>query len=238
MKVEVVSWSVKQDGVRTSTASAPRSAARRDASMALRVDWRPVPAISTRSAGIRSRAAAISRSASSSSTRGASPFVPSTTSPCSPVPIHRSMLSRQAARSISPSSVKGVGIGANTPRKVITAAQDPRKNNFPFSAAPMHPAPRRCLLVEYCRYAPSSRAAQRAGALPYLCNGPLGIVKQRDHPHRRRPEAGIPRPTDVSGRSRFRHPDVGLGDIGGHLSRFEPHQPRPFIGSTYCAKKV
>ena len=68
------------------------------------------------------RRPAINRSASSSSTNGASPLVPSTTRPRRLVLIHRSTLSRQAARSSSPSSAKGVGTGAKTPPIVVILA--------------------------------------------------------------------------------------------------------------------
>ena len=74
--------------MRTRTASAPRAAARCDAAIVARVDSRPVPTMSTRSRGTESRAAAITCSASSSSTKGASPFEPSATTPPTPAAIH------------------------------------------------------------------------------------------------------------------------------------------------------
>ena len=55
MKILLVIWFLKNDGVRTSAASAPRSAARRIASMVALVDSRPVPAISGRLRHTRAR---------------------------------------------------------------------------------------------------------------------------------------------------------------------------------------
>ena len=76
---------LKNDGVRTSTASAPRCAARLQAAIVALVDSAPVPAMSGRVAGIADRAAAITRSDSPSSSSTASPLEPSTTSPVSRV---------------------------------------------------------------------------------------------------------------------------------------------------------
>ena len=102
VKAPVVIWGLKYEGVRTKTASAPRSAARRVAAIAARVDSRPVPTMSSRSRGTQARACAMIASASSSSNNGASPLDPSTTRPVTLVLIQRSMLARRAGIFSSP----------------------------------------------------------------------------------------------------------------------------------------
>jgi hypothetical protein len=59
--------------------------------MVARVDSRPTPAISVRSAGTSRRAVSTTR-CSSSSRSGASPLVPSATTPLNPAAIHRRIL--------------------------------------------------------------------------------------------------------------------------------------------------
>ena len=98
--------------MRTRTASAPSAAARLAAATAARVDSRPVPTIIGRVPGIVSRAAAMTRSLSSSSSSAASPFEPSTTKPVSGDRIQRASAIRSRPASTSPRSSKGVGIGA------------------------------------------------------------------------------------------------------------------------------
>ena len=115
MKTSLVIWFLKNDGVRTSAASAPRSAARMVAAIVAFVDSRPVPTISGRSFGTFARAISTTRSASSSSSCGASPLLPSTTSPVSGVVIHRLMLPASAFSSSVSSLVNGVAIGVKTP---------------------------------------------------------------------------------------------------------------------------
>ena len=82
LKAALAKW-VKKPGVRTSTASAPCSAARLVALIAPCVDSRPVPTMKRFSDGTASRAATIAWSDSKSSISTASPFDPRTTKPCS-----------------------------------------------------------------------------------------------------------------------------------------------------------
>src|SRR5688572_11151389 len=115
MNTSAVICALKNDGVRTSTASTPAAAARAFAAIVAFVDSRPVPAISGRSRGTFARTISTTRSASTSSSCGASPLEPRKTRPVSGVCIHRSTL-RCSAPSSSVSSVRnGVTIGVKMP---------------------------------------------------------------------------------------------------------------------------
>src|SRR5688572_20813798 len=79
------------------------------------VDSRPVPAISGRSRGTCVRTISTTRSASTSSSCGASPLEPRKTRPVSGVCIHRSTLRCSAPSSMVSSVRNGVTIGVKMP---------------------------------------------------------------------------------------------------------------------------
>ena len=215
--------------MRTSTPSAPASAARRAAATAARVDWRPVPAISRRPPGTRPRASRISRSASSSSTSGASPVDPSTTSPCSGVAIQRSMLARQASRSTASSSVNGVGMGARTPRMVMTRLSVKREEGLGHATVATghrgcqtQPPARLHDRFVRCRRPGSSRAGDSGavlGSVPFLSCTPPVVVHAARVARRssRNPRLRSRRPQRLRTRQDPAAPIEGpAGSVAGH----------------------
>src|SRR5215471_14639114 len=115
MNTSVVICDLKNDGVRTSAASAPNSAARLVAAIVALVDSRPVPTINGRSFRTPARTISTTRSASSSSSCGASPLEPSTTNPVSGVVIQRLTLLASPFSSTVSLLVNGVAMGVKTP---------------------------------------------------------------------------------------------------------------------------